>query len=52
MVYRGAQRAHAGAVGLNARFKYTFAKALTESAEGNNPQIGTCQACEKGPTSL
>jgi hypothetical protein len=37
--------------GLNARFEYTLAKALTDSTEANNPQIGTCRACEKGRTS-
>ncbi len=43
---------HRMSSGLNARFEYTFAKALTDSTEANNPQIGTCRACEKGPASF
>jgi hypothetical protein len=39
---------HRVSSGLNARFEYTFSKVLTDSTEANNPQIGTCRACEKG----
>jgi hypothetical protein len=42
---------HRAGWGLNARFEYTFAKALTDGTEAGNPQIGTCRSCEKGSTS-
>ena len=46
---------HRAAAGLNLRFEYTFAKALTdgwESGGGSQSQIARCRACDKGATSF
>ena len=46
---------HRAAAGLNLRFEYTVAKALTdgwESGGSTQSQITTCRACDKGPTSF
>jgi hypothetical protein len=41
--------------GLNLRFDYTFAKALSDAWQATNSsanQIATCRACSKGPTNF
>jgi hypothetical protein len=46
---------HRMAGGLNLRFEYTFAKALTDAWESSqNPgnQISNCRACDKGPATF
>jgi hypothetical protein len=46
---------HRIAGGLNLRFEYTFAKALTDAWESSqNPgnQISDCRRCDKGPTTF
>ena len=46
---------HRTGYGLNLRFEYTFAKALTDSWESggsSESQIADCRACDKGATSF
>ncbi|MEX2261324.1 MAG: TonB-dependent receptor [Bryobacteraceae bacterium] len=46
---------HRAGSGLNLRFEYTFAKAITDSWESGgstDSQITICRACDKGPASF